>query len=89
MLRVTAPEPINGRVVGLTFTDGVAEVQRPLERPVDLYLRTHGYKVTGGDVPAESWRNGDIAAWATERGIDLDGAETKADMLAAIDAATP
>lgn len=89
MLRVTAPEPVTGRVVGLDFVDGVAQVNATLSRSVDLYLRTHGYKVEGSDVPSESWRNDDIAAWATERGIDLDGAETKADMLAAIDAATP
>lgn len=89
MLRVTAPEAVTGRVVGLEFTDGVAHVTGPLSRPVDLYLRTHGYKVEGSDVPSESWRNDDIVAWATGRGIDLDGADTKADMLDAIDAATP
>ncbi len=89
MLRVTAPEPITGRVVGLTFVDGVAETDGPLERPVDLWLRTHGYTVTGGDVPSESWRKDDIAAYATERAIDLGGAETKSDMLAAIEDATP
>lgn len=45
MLRITAPEPITGRVVGLTFVEGVAEADGPLERPVDLWLRTHGYRV--------------------------------------------
>lgn len=89
MLRITAPEPVNGRVVGVTFAEGVAEVSGPLPRAVDLYLRTHGYKVEGSDVPSERWRRDDIAAWATARGIDVEGAETKADLLAVIDAATP
>lgn len=53
MLRITAPEPVNGRVVGVTFTDGVAEVDGPLPRAVDLYLRTHGYRIepAAGDAP--------------------------------------
>lgn len=89
MLRVTAPEPVTGRVVGLAFVEGVAQVDGPLERPVDLWLRTHGYTVDGGDVPSEAWRKDDIAAWAGERAIDLAGADTKADMLAGIADATP
>lgn len=84
MLRIAAPEPVTGRVLGIEFRDGVAEVPGPLSRPVDLWLRTHGYKVTGSGVPSEAWRNDDITAWAAERGIDLGEAETKADMLAAI-----
>jgi len=37
--------------------------------------------------PDESWKNADIEAYAAERGIDLEGATKKADMLAAIAAA--
>jgi len=45
MVRVVAPEPVTGRVVGLSFTSGVAVVDEPLARPVELWLRTHGYRI--------------------------------------------
>lgn len=36
------------------------------------------------DVPDDGWKNADIKAWAEDHQVDLDGATTKADMLAAI-----
>lgn|GEM_PF-4513991 len=48
MIRVLAPEPVTGRVVGLVFAAGVAVVDS-LERPAELWLRTHGYQI----VPVE------------------------------------
>lgn len=44
MIRVLAPEPVTGRVVGVSFTSGVAVVDG-LERPVELWFRTHGYRI--------------------------------------------
>lgn len=41
------------------------------------------------DVPSEKWKNADIEQWATDHGVNLDGATTKADMLAAVNAAAP
>ncbi len=37
--------------------------------------------------PTSDWKNADITAWAESHEVDLGGATTKADMLAAIDAA--
>ena len=36
--------------------------------------------------PTSDWKNADIRDWADAHDVDLDGATTKADMLAAIDA---
>jgi pyruvate/2-oxoglutarate dehydrogenase complex dihydrolipoamide acyltransferase (E2) component len=36
------------------------------------------------DTPTSDWKNVEIKEWADARNIDLDGATTKADMLAAI-----
>lgn len=41
------------------------------------------------DAPDKTWKNDDIVAFAAEYDIDLGDATTKAEMLAAIDAATP
>jgi stage V sporulation protein SpoVS len=42
-----------------------------------------------GDVyPTSDWKNAEIESWAEANGVDLDGATKKADMLAAIAAAT-
>jgi len=41
------------------------------------------------DAPDKTWKNDDIVAFAEEHEIDLGDATTKADMLAAIDAAIP
>ena len=40
------------------------------------------------DAPDKTWKNDDIVEWAKGRGIDLTDATTKADMLAAIEAAS-
>jgi hypothetical protein len=40
------------------------------------------------ETPTSEWKNVEIKEWADARDIDLDGASTKADMLAAIAAAT-
>jgi hypothetical protein len=37
--------------------------------------------------PTSDWKNADIKDWAEAHSVDLAGATTKADMLAAIDAA--
>lgn len=37
-----------------------------------------------GGAPTEEWRNADIKQWAEDNSVDLAGATTKADMLAAI-----
>jgi hypothetical protein len=39
------------------------------------------------DTPTSDWKNAEIRDWAEAQGVDLGGATTKADMLAAIDAA--
>lgn len=44
MLRVTAPEPITGRIEGIPFVDGAAEVEA-LSRPIALYFATRGFDV--------------------------------------------
>ena len=88
-MKVTAPDAgLNGRVVGLTFTDGAAEAEA-LSRPQMLWLRTNGYTVDGAEpvafeAPDESWTKQRIEDYATARGVDLSGVSTKADMLAAI-----
>lgn len=43
---------------------------------------------TDDPTPDEQTLNDDIAAWAERHEVDLDGATTKADMLAAIRAST-
>jgi len=92
MVKVTAPDPgLNGYVVGLTFRDGVAEVDE-LNRPQALWLARNRYTVDGGepaawDAPDESWTKQRIEEYAATRGVDLTGAATKADMLAAVNAA--
>ena len=89
MVKVNAPDTgLNGIVVGLTFKDGVAEAGE-LSRPQALWLARNRYTVDGGteqawDVPDESWTKARIEEYATARGVDLTGAGTKADMLAAI-----
>jgi len=45
--------------------------------------------VPGPATPDESWKNGDLEAYAAEHRIDLEGATKKADLLAAIAAAKP
>jgi hypothetical protein len=40
------------------------------------------------DSPTEDWKNADIEAWAEDHHVDLAGATKKADMLAAISAAS-
>lgn len=44
MLRITAPEQFTGRVVGIAFTEGVADVES-VSRAARLYLATHGYRI--------------------------------------------
>jgi hypothetical protein len=39
------------------------------------------------DTPTSDWKNADIEAWAKDHDVELGGATTKADMLAAIAAA--
>lgn len=39
------------------------------------------------DAPTSDWKNAEIKDWADAHDVDLDGATTKADMLAAIAAA--
>lgn len=86
MLRITAPEPVTGRVGSVRFVDGVAEVEQ-VTAAERLFLSTRGYRIEDAATPTDSWRKDDIAAWAASRGIDTEGAETKAELLAAIDAA--
>lgn len=40
----------------------------------------------GGSVPSEKWLKADLEKYADDHGIDLAGASTKADMVAAIEA---
>lgn len=90
MARVTAPvKGFTGKVVGAMFDGGIATVED--ERQL-AYFRRHGYtveeaddtaKVPDGD-PAKSWNNAQITAWAEANEVDLSGASTKAEMLAAI-----
>lgn len=99
MATITAPvDGFTGRVAGVNFVDGTATATDPRAL---AYFRRHGYQVdravTSAAAPpaateattapsAESTAR-EIRAYAEAKGIDLDGASRKADMLEAIAAA--
>lgn len=84
-----------GRRAGIDFRDGVGELRDDDER-VAAQLERLGYTVennggdgegAGGEHPLDGLTVEQLKAHAAERGIDLDGATKKADIIAAIDAA--
>jgi len=96
MAKITAPnKEFTGKRGTVAFVDGVAETDDP---HMLTYFKRHGYAVEGekqapapvtipdGD-PAESWKGDELKAYAAAHEIDLKGATTKADMVAAIQAA--
>lgn len=93
-------DEFNGNVANTQFAAGKAETDNP---GAIRYFRRHSEtytvagdkpakKVTGGgsgqqEKPLDKRTNDEIEAYAAEHDIDLDGATTKAEMLAAIAAA--
>jgi hypothetical protein len=58
--------------------------------PLAVIEAYHGVGTTASSdepTPTEEWKNAEIRDWAEAHGVELNGATTKADMLAAIDGA--
>ncbi|WP_454728991.1 hypothetical protein [Cellulosimicrobium protaetiae] len=75
--------------VTLEFRDGVAETSDKLSAGLLAYLEGRGYKVqveteVPDGAPAESWTVPQLTAWAKAKGVDLGGAKTKPEILAAV-----
>lgn len=56
---------------------------------IDAYKGVGAVVQESQPVPSDDWKNAQIKDWAEAHQIDLGGATTKADMLAAIAAAGP
>jgi len=95
MANITSPvNGFNGRVVGVTFTDGDGETELP---GAIAYFKRHSYTVEGeasatapiseGD-PSDKWTKAELKAYATEHDIDLGDATKNADILELLTAAT-
>lgn len=92
--KITSPiEGYDGRSVfgptTLTFKAGVAEVDEKIPDGLRAYLEGRGYTLeTSVDVPdgapTESWTVPQLTAWAKAHGVDLAGAKTKAEVVAAV-----
>lgn len=84
----------SGTVAGIQFVNGKAEVDESNETALS-YFRRHGYPVgpveeTEGDgddaTPLEEYTVPELREYARQREIDLSGLNTKADILARIEA---
>lgn len=82
----TPVKGFTGEVAGVMFVDGAASTDNP---GAIAYFRRHGYTV-GAAVdeprPVDQMTVPELKAHATEAGIDLDGAKTKAEILAIVTA---
>jgi len=65
----------------------VAEGYLVPQAVLDAYHGAASAAVNAEFYPTSDWKNAEIRDWAEAHDVDLDGATTKADMLAAIDAA--
>jgi len=90
MLHITHPHPQLGRQVafGVEFTDGVAEVES-LHPEREAALIQHGFQIAEviEGVRLEDMTKAELLDVAEVEGIDLPAKATKADIIAAINAA--
>ena len=84
---ITSPvKGFNGSIVGVAFTDGVAE--STIEGAL-LYFDRKGYTIDRGetaDKPVAKMNKDELVAYAAEHGIELGDADTKKDIAAAVTA---
>lgn len=81
----TPAEGFTGTVVGVTFVDGVADTDDDVAL---AYFRRRGYDVEESqDFDLSKANKGDLIAYATEHGIDVDPKANKGDILESIRAA--
>ena len=98
MAIIKAPVPFSGVRANLVFVNGVSETN---DAWLIKWFKEHGYEVTekpdepevkdegGESISIDGMTVNQLKAYAAEKGIDLGKAKTKADILAAIEAADP
>ena len=90
MAKVFSPnKDYTGVSATVEFTRGVGECADPY---LLSWFEEHGYRVepeSGESVNIDEMTVNQLKAYAAERGIELGKAKTKADILAAIEAADP
>lgn len=93
MAKITTPvKGFTGKVVGVTFADGVGETD---DEAAVSYFRRHGYgvEVTEKAVeipdgkPTTEWKVDQLKAYAEQHKVDLGKASKKDEIVAAIEAA--
>lgn len=97
MAIIKAPVPFSGVRANLVFVNGVSETN---DAWLIKWFKEHGYEVTekpdepevkdeGGEGGIGDMTVKELKAYAAEKNIDLGEAKTKADIVAAIEAAEP
>lgn len=87
----TPVKEFTGTVASVMFVDGVGKTTN---ETAIAYFEQHGYTVATkkppfpDGVPVEAWKSDELRAYAAAHNVDLAGATTKADILAAIAKAT-
>lgn len=89
MAKITTPvKGFTGKVVGVTFADGVGETE---DEAAVSYFRRHGYGVEvaskPADKPIEKWTKAELLEHAKAHGIDLGDAKKNDEIVAIIKAA--
>lgn len=90
--KIHTPNPgVNAEIAGVAFTKGVGESD---DEHALTYFRRHGYRIDEPEAPAfpdgdpaESWKADQLRAYAAKHNVEVKGATTKAEILAAIVAA--
>lgn len=91
MAKIICPnKQYNGLSASVPFTNGIGETDKP---HLIEWFREHGYTVEdeqqGGEGGISDMTVKELKAYAAEKNIDLGEAKTKADIVAAIEAAEP
>lgn len=89
MARIIHPRPAMGSQVafGLTFRDGAVEHDLTDAPVLTQALLQHGFTIEAELDYLADWTKQKLVTYAEEQGIDLGGAKTKPQILAAIEAA--
>lgn len=79
-----AVDQVGDHLLGKASSDAEAEQVEQSDGQVEQSDGEIETSETGDEKPTEDNTNAEIKQWAEENGVDLDGATTKADMLAKI-----